>query len=654
MVSLARKLIASRNPIPISKSYELGNSEALQPFVPFSRLQETKLLESHLVSLLDNCSSLNQIKQVHAHVIRRGLDQCCYVLAKLLRMLTKINVPMDPYPRLVFHQVEYRNPFLWTALIRGYSIQGPLKEAVCLYNAMRGESISPVSFTLTALLKGSSDGLELNLGKQIHCQNIKLGGFCKDLFVHNILIDMYVKCGWLDCGRKVFDEMSERDVISWTSLIVAYSKSGDMAAAAELFERLPVKDLVAWTAMVSGFAQNAKPREALAFFHRMQSEGIETDELTLVGVISACAQLGAAKYANWVCDMAEGYGFGPANHVMVGSALIDMYSKCGNVEEAYKVFVKMKEKNVFSYSSMIMGFAMHGCANAALDLFEEMVKTDVEPNKVTFIGVLMACTHAGLVERGRHLFDIMEKHYGVEPSVEHYACMIDLLGRAGQLEEALELIKAMPMEPNSGVWGALLGACRIHGNPDIAEVAANRLFELEPDSIGNYVLLANTYASAGRWEDVLGVRKSIKQKLLRKDPSRSWIEGTEGVIHEFYAGDMTHPNSKEIKEALEDLIGRLKSHGYEPNLSSVPYDLNEEHKRRILLTHSEKLALAYGLLITDSAGSTIRIMKNLRICEDCHSFMCGASQITGREIIVRDNKRFHHFHNGVCSCGNFW
>uniref|UniRef100_A0A3Q7FUS4 DYW domain-containing protein n=1 Tax=Solanum lycopersicum TaxID=4081 RepID=A0A3Q7FUS4_SOLLC len=618
MVSLARKLIASRNPIPTSRSYEFGNPEV---FVPFSRLQETKLLESHLVSLLDNCSSLNQIKQVHAHVIRRGLDQCCYVLAKLIRLLTKINVPMDPYPRLVFHQVEYRNPFLWTALIRGYSIQGPLKEAVSLYNAMRRESISPVSFTFTALLKGSSDELELNLGRQIHCQSIKLGGFCEDLFVHNILIDMYVKCGWLDYGRKVFDEMSERDVISWTSLIVAYSKAGDMAAAAEMFERLPVKDLVAWTAMVSGFAQNAKPREALEFFHRMQSEGVETDELTLVGVISACAQLGAAKYANWVRDMAEGYGFGPANHVMVGSALIDMYSKCGNVEEAYKVFEKMKEKNVFSYSSMIMGFAMHGCANAALDLFEEMVKTEVKPNKVTFIGVLMACTHAGLVERGRNLFDTMEKHYSVEPSVEHYACMIDLLGRAGQLEEARELIKAMPMEPNSGVWGALLGACRIH---------------------------------AGRWEDVLGVRKSIKQKLLRKDPSRSWIEGKEGVIHEFYAGDMTHPNSKEIKEALEDLIGRLKSHGYEPNLSSVPYDLNEEHKRRILLTHSEKLALAYGLLITDSAGSTIKIMKNLRICEDCHSFMGGASQITGREIIVRDNKRFHHFRNGVCSCGNFW
>ncbi|CAN4080129.1 unnamed protein product [Withania somnifera] len=458
-------------------------------------------------------------------------------------MLAQINVPMDPYPLLVFHQVEYRNPFLWTVLIRGYSIQGPLKEAVRLYNAMRREDISPVSFTLTALLNGCSDELELNLGRQIHCQGIKIGGFYKDLFVHNILTDMYVKCSCLGF-------MSERD-------------------------------------------------EALDFFYRMQSGGVETDELTLIGVISASAQLGAAKYANWARDVVEAYGFGPANHVM-----------CGNVEEAYKVFEKMMEKNVFSYSSMIVGFAMRGYANAALDLFEEMVKTEVKPNKVTCIGVLTACTHAGLVERCRHLFDIMEKHYGVEPSIEHYACMIDLLGRAGQLEESL----------NSGCWGALLGACRIHGNPEIAKVAANHLFELEHDSIGNYVLLVNTYASAGRWEDVLG-----------------------GVIHEFYAGDMTHTNSKEIKEALEDLIGLLKSHGYKPNLLA-----------RILLTYNEKPALAYELLVTDSAEPIIRIMENLRICEDCRSFMCGASQITGKEIIVGDNKRFHHFHNGVCSCGNIW
>ncbi|CAK9157099.1 unnamed protein product [Ilex paraguariensis] len=558
-----------------------------QPFIPFSQLQERKLLESELISVLHNCTELSQIKQVHSHIIRKGLDQCCFVLTKLLRMLTKIEAPMDPYPRLIFDQV------------------------------------------------------------------IRIGGLDLDLFVGNTMIDMYVKCGCLDCGRKVFDEMPDRDVISWTSLIVAYAKGGDMENALGLFDALPMKDMVAWTAMITGYAQNSRPMEALEFFEKMQNAGIETDEVTLAGAISASAQLGAAKYANWVRDVAEKSGFGPADNVVVGSALIDMYSKCGSLEDAYKVFERMREQNVFSYSSMIVGFAMHGFASEALKLFEEMLKTEVKPNKVTFVGVLTACSHTGLVEQGRHLFQIMGKCYGVEPSADHYACMVDLLGRAGCLEEALELIRTMPMVPHGGVWGALLGASRIHGNPDVAEIAANHLFELEPNGIGNYILLSNIYASAGRWEDVLRVRKLMRGKGLKKNPACSLVEGKEGVIHEFYAGDMTHPKTGEIKRALKDLLERLKFDGYQPNLSSAPYDVSDEDKKQILMAHSEKLALAYGLLCTD-AGCTIRIVKNLRICEDCHLVMCGASKITSRQIVIRDNMRFHHFRDGTCSCGNFW
>jgi len=205
---------------------------------------------------------------------------------------------------------------------------------------------------------------------------------------------------------------------------------------------------------------------------------METDDVTLVGIISACAQLGADKYANWVRDIAEKYGFGPAGNVVVGSALIDMYSKCGSIEEAYKIFEGMKEKNVFSYSSMILGFAMHGRAHAAMQLFRQMLKTETRPNRVTFVGVLTACSHAGLVEQGRQLFATMEKCFGVAPSADHYACMVDMLGRAGRLEEALQLAETIPMEPNGGVWGALLGACRIHKNPEIAQIAANHLFQL--------------------------------------------------------------------------------------------------------------------------------------------------------------------------------
>lgn len=518
---------------------------------------------------------------------------------------------------------------------------------------MRRHGTGPVSFTFSALLKACTAALDVGLGRQIHGQTVSIGGFTSDLYVGNTMIDMYVKCGFLDCGRKVFDEMPDRDVISWTSLIVAYTKRGDMESAGGLFDELPTKDMVAWTAMVTGFSQNARPREALSFFERMENAGIETDEVTLVGVISACAQLGATKYANWVRHVAEKSGYEPANNVVIGSALVDMYSKCGDVEEAFKVFDIMRERNVFSYSSMIVGFAMHGRANAAVQLFHEMVKTDIRPNGVTFIGVLTACSHVGMVEHGRHLFGMMEKSYGVTPTLDHYACMVDLLGRSGCLEEALELVRTMPMDPHGGVWGALLGACRIHANPDVAEIAASHLFELEPNGIGNYILLSNIYASARRWDDVARVRKLTREKGLKKNPGSSWVEGKKGEIQEFFAGDMTHVKSREIRHALEDLMNKLQLHGYEPNLSCVPYDLSDEDKKRILMTHSEKLALAFGLFST-SAGCTIRIMKNLRICEDCHSVMCGASQIASREIVIRDNLRFHHFKDGKCSCGNFW
>ncbi|KAK9991010.1 hypothetical protein SO802_025995 [Lithocarpus litseifolius] len=654
MVTLSRKFSTTAIPNP-SKLLQrhLQSTTTTHIFIPFSQLQQRKLFESHLISVLHGCTHLTQIKQVHAHILRKGLDQCCYVLTKLIRMLTKLDVPVHSYPRLVFHQVKYPNPFLWTALIRGYATQGPFSESVVLYNRMRSEGTGPVSFTFSALFKACGAVLDVSLGRQVHAQTILIGGFASDLYVGNTMIDMYVKCGFLECGRKVFDEMSERDVVSWTELIVAYAKCGDMDSARELFSGLPVKDMVAWTAMVTGYAQNGRPREALDCFQRMQDSGVKTDEVTIVGIISACALLGVAKYANWVRDVAARYGFGPSENVVVGSALIDMYSKCGSVEEAYNIFEGMKERNVFSYSSMIVGFAMHGRAQAAMQLFHEMLKTEIRPNKVTFIGVLTACSHAGLVEQGRQLFATMEKCFGVARSADHYACMVDLLGRAGRLEDALELIETMPMEPHGGVWGALLGACRIYGNPDIAQIAANHLFELEPNGIGNYILLSNIYASARRWDDVSRLRILMREKGFKKNPGCSWVESKEGVVHEFFAGDMNHPQSSEIKRALADLLDRLKAKGYQPNLGSVTYDLSDDEKKRILMNHSEKLALAYGLLSSD-AGCTIKIMKNLRICEDCHAFMCSASQVIGREIVVRDNMRFHHFSDGACSCGNFW
>ncbi|XP_071735297.1 pentatricopeptide repeat-containing protein At5g44230-like [Rutidosis leptorrhynchoides] len=652
MASISRTLTTTKTLKLQLPQYNYNHQTPQQIPNSISHYQQTKILESHLVSLLDSCKNVNQAKQIHAHVIRKRLDQCCYVITKLIRVLTDtFKVPIDPYPRRTFQQVKYPNPFLYTALIRGYAVQGSLVESITMYNLMRRKGIGPVSFTFTALLKGCSGDCGVDLGVQIHGQVVRIGAFSCDLYVGNTLIDMYVRCELLGDARKVFDEMSDRDVISWTSLIVAYARHGDMEEARELFDGLPVKDMVAWTTMVMGFSQNAKPREALKYFDKMVDARVETDEVTLTSVISACAQLGATKYANWIRDVADRAGFGPTYNVVIGSALIDMYAKCGCIEEARNVFDVMTEKNVYSYSSLILGYAVHGCAQEAINLFEKMVKTDIKPNKVTFLGVLSACSHAGLVQQGRNFFESMEKNYGVTRNADHYTCMVDLLGRAGLIDDAYDVIKTMPITPHASVWGALLGACRVHVNPDIAEIAANKLFELEPRAIGNYILLSNTYASAQKWKDVSRIRALFRSKGLKKNPASSWIEGAKGVIHEFFAGDMTHPRAYEIKKELQDLLGRLELDGYSPVLSSAPYDVSDDEKRRILSGHSEKLALAYGLLVD---CGVIRIVKNVRICEDCHVVMCGASKISGREIIVRDNMRFHHFRDGVCSCNNFW
>ncbi|CAO2828092.1 unnamed protein product [Amaranthus hypochondriacus] len=562
---------------------------------------------------------------------------------------------MDDYPRTIFNQVQNPDVFLWTALIRGYIFNGPISEATVLYTCMRRQGVKPSSFTFCALFKACTSMGDLSLGCQLHGQMFKFCGFGSDLFLHagNALIDLYVKSGVLKCARKVFNEMPVKDFISGTSLIVAYAKNGDMEVARELFDDLEVKDAVVWTAMITSYSQNARPKEALELFEKMQCFGIKVDEFTLAGVISACAQLGTTKYALCIRDIAERSGHGPDRNVVIGSALVDMYAKCGRLNDAYEIFNAMRERNVYTYSSLILGLAIHGRAVEALQLFYAMEKTDIRPNRVTLIGVLTACSHAGMVEEGRSFFEDMEERYGVTRNGDHYTCMVDLLGRSGHLEEALTLAQSMPLEPHAGVWGALLGACNIHNNPDIAEIAASHLFKLEPNSIGNYVLLANILSSAGRWDSVSRLRKAMRMKGLKKIPARSWVEGKKGSVHEFFAGDLTHPRSREIVQVLEDILTRLKHHGYQPNLESVCYDVSDDDKKQILMLHSEKLALAFELLTTESSH-TIRIMKNIRICEDCHIFMCGASQITGREIIVRDNMRFHHFHDGTCTCGNFW
>lgn len=343
---------------------------------------------------------------------------------------------------------------------------------------------------------------------------------------------------------------------------------------------------------------------------------------------------------------------GLEENVYVGTSVVDMYSKCGRVEMARKAFHRIKEKNILSWSAMIAGYGMHGHGQEALEVFNEMRRLGLKPNYITFVSVLAACSHAGLLNEGRHWYNAMRKEFGIEPGIEHYGCMVDLLGRAGCLDEAYGLIREMRVKPDAAMWGALLSACRIHKNVKLAEIASDRLFELDATNSGYYVLLSNIYAEAGMWKDVERMRVLVKTRGVEKPPGYSSVE-VKGNTHLFYVGDKRHPQHKEIYAYLDKLLERMQEAGYAPNTGSVLHDLDEEEKESMLRIHSEKLAVAFALM-NSAQGSVIHVIKNLRVCTDCHTAIKIITKLTGREIVVRDIKRFHHFKDGLCSCGDYW
>lgn len=282
-----------------------------------------------------------------------------------------------------------------------------------------------------------------------------------------------------------------------------------------------------------------------------------------------------------------------------------------------------------------------------------MKQEGVKPDKVTFIGVLSACAHVGLVEEGRWHFRSMIEEHGISPKGEHFSCFVDLLGRAGHLEEAERVILNMPFNPGVSVWGALLGACRLHGNVEIGERAAENLLKLNPEDAGVYIVLSNIYAAAGRWEDVQKVRQIMDEREVIKKPGQSWIE-VDGRVHSFAnADDKSHPQMQEIFAELKRLTEQIKEAGYVPDTSFVLHDVGEQLKEHLLCTHSERLAIAYGLM-SSPPGMTLRIGKNLRVCGDCHNAAKFISKLAGREIVVRDAHCFHHFKDGSCSCEDHW
>lgn len=617
---------------------------------------------------------------MHSIILRTGHFQDHYVSGTLLKCYANPHFNNFGLAIQVFDYIPRPNVFVCNILLKGSLENGQPHKAISCYHKMVLLNSRPNKFTYPTLLKACAITGSVKEGIQFHAHVVKHGfsGDCHiksagiqmytsfglvrearkmldgsgktDVICWNAMIDGYLKCGEVEAANDLFGCMPDKNVASWNTLISGLARCGMIEKARTLFNEMEKRDEISWSAIIDGYIKEGCFKEAMEVFHEMQREKIRPRQYLLPSVLTACANLGSLDQGRWIHSYVERNSF----HVdaVLGTALVDMYAKCGRLDMAWEVFEKMRVKEVSTWNAMIGGLSIHGRAEDAIKIFTKMQEEKLKPNRVTFVGVLNACAHAGMVKRGLALFNSMKRVYGIEPEMEHYGCVVDLLGRAGLMEEAEKFIDCMPVKPNAAVWGALLNACRTHGNVELGEKVGWILLDMEPQNSGRYALLSNIYAKAGRWDDVTRVRKLMKERGIKTIPGSSMMD-LGGRVHEFKVGDGSHPQMKEIYVMLERMMEKLHMEGYSPNTSMVSFDIEEEEKETALKQHSEKIALAFGLIHTEPE-TTLRIVKNLRVCEDCHSAFKLVSQIYSRNIIMRDRVRYHHFRNGTCSCKDFW
>ncbi|XP_048326552.2 putative pentatricopeptide repeat-containing protein At5g13230, mitochondrial [Ziziphus jujuba] len=569
--------------------------------------------------VLKACHGLGALsagKSVHGCVLKSHYEADHFVGLALLDLYTSSGDIADAHG--VFAEMPKNNVIPWSFMIARYAQRDQCEEALDVFHQMRQALVDPNQFTYASVLQACATIEALDLGKQIHCNVVKVG-LDLDIFVSNALMDVYAKCGMMENSVKLFVESPDRNDVTWSTMIVGYVHLGD-------------------------------GEKALSLFSDMLRYQVQATEVSYSSALRACASMAALEPGLQIHSLTVKTVYD--KDVVVGNAIINMYAKCGSIKDARLVFDKLNKRDEVSWNAIISGYSMHGLGVEAIKVFEMMQKTNCKPNKLTFVGVLSGCSNAGLLDQGQAYFNSMAQDYGIEPSIEHYSCMIWLLGRSGHLDKAVKLIEEIPNEPSIMAWRALLGACVVHNNVELGRFSAERLLEMEPQDDATHVLLSNIYASARRWENVAFVRKNMKKKGVKKEPGLSWIE-IRGTVHFFTVGDTSHPDMKLINGMLEWLNMKIWEAGYVPNCNAVLLDVEDAEKERLLWAHSERLALAFGLIKTPS-GSPIRIIKNLRICIDCHAAMKLISKVVKRDIVVRDINRFHHFQDGVCSCGDYW
>ncbi|CAJ2644941.1 putative pentatricopeptide repeat-containing protein At3g49142 [Trifolium pratense] len=660
------------------------NISELQALVSSFHKSKNPILALELLSkALDQNPDIKTLKNFHTKIFYLNSHQNPSLGIKLMRAYAACGEP--GLTRKVFDEMFERNIVFYNVMIRSYVNNYLYNDALFVFRDMVNGGFRPDNYTYPCVLKACSCSENLSFGLQIHGDLLKVR-MDLNLFVGNGLIAMYGKCGCLVEARRVFDEMLCRDVVSWNSMVAGYAQNkrfddaleicremedlgqkpdgGTMASlmpavantlsenvlcVEKIFVNLEWKNLISWNVMIRVYLKNSMPTKAVDLYLQMEKSGVEPDAITCASVLPACGDLSALLLGRRIHEYLERRNLRP--NLLLENSLIDMYARCGCLEDAKRVFDRMKFRDVASWTSLISAYGMTGKGCNAVALFTEMLNSGQIPDSIAFVAILSACSHSGLLDEGKIYFKQMTNDYRITPRIEHFACMVDLLGRAGCVDEAYNFIKEMPIEPNERVWGTLLSACRVYSNMDIGLLAADSLLQLAPEQSGYYVLLSNIYAKAGRWKEVTEIRSVMKRRKIRKTPGISNVE-LNNQVHTFLAGDTFHPQSKEIYEELAVLVGKMKELGYVPETDSALHDVEEEDKECHLAVHSEKLAIVFALLNTQE--SQIRITKNLRVCGDCHIAAKLISKIVEREIVVRDTNRFHHFKDGVCSCGDYW
>ncbi|MQM11583.1 hypothetical protein Taro_044493 [Colocasia esculenta] len=549
-------------------------------------------------------TTMAQAAQLHAQLIKiRGDDGGgSLALGKLLAFSALSPSGNLAYARAIFDSLLAPNSYCTNTMLRAYARSPHPQEALHFFVSLRRSGLAPDpdNFTYPFLLGACGRLQARRHGRELHSLALKQG-LAGDRFIQNSLIHMYASCREVDCAAAVFEGMDDRDVVSWTSII-------------------------------DGAADGGRPTMALHLFEEMLGEGVVPNDATVVSVLRACADSGALGVGRRVHRIAEERALDKKANV--ATALIDMYAKCGCIENAEELFDHLVERDVFAWTVMISGLASHGRCRHALNLFDRMSELGVTPDERTITAVLCACRNAGWVSEGQRYFREMRRH-GIKPKLQHYGCMVHLLGRAGRLDEAEEMIKSMTIEPDQVLWRALAWASNVHGDMDRAERLMNvNLLVVDSRDSGNYVLLGNIYASSKKWDKKAKVWEAMDQRGVLKPPARSKIE-VNGEVHEFEAGDSGHPEAERIYTKLDEMGKKLREEGYIPKVSDVLLDMEEEEKAFQLHHHSERLAVAFGLIST-SARERIFVVKNLRSCEDCHNAMKLASKIYNRQIIIRD------------------